>query len=453
MVISMIGPATLETPPYARDGKLCAMALIPLQSADGHAVTANGIGSDGRVVGNLHRAEVPEYPAYQWSSGVFQLLAESPDTLLAEGFSVNGQGVICGTDGPAPFATRAAVWRSSGQSIQHLGTLGGTDSWAFDLNESEQIVGWSEIEVGSGDRQAILWNDSGYTILGDLGFPHSEAYAINESGEVVGMSWTAELDSRAFHWQAGVMTDLGTLGGSHSWAYDINDNGWIAGRASTGTSTPGVIWIDGVAQVLPGHDARPVAINNLGDVVGASWTRSGRKGLAVWIDFELHNLEECVAPNHRWNFDSDLWSWVDDINDNRQIVGRMPNVDQTRSNAQGFIMSPVTWTASLELVGGAPGVAGGVNTLTADGFTPGARVYFVYSRHGGGAMIPGCSLLDNALQIDDPQIAGRATADTNGVATLTAFVPAAAASLGEIVIQAVDPTTCEISDWIAVRFE
>ena len=162
-------------------------------------------------------------------------------------------------------------------------------------------------------------------------------------------------------------------------------------------------------------------------------------------------LERFVAPNHKWNFNHASWSFAQDINDNRQIVGWMKR--QGNPTSTGFIMSPVTWTASLEMVGGSPGVAGGNNTVRATGFDPGAQVYFIYSRFGGGTMIPGCALLDNAVQLDDPQIVGVATADGAGLAEYTGFVPAAAANLGEILIQAVAPSSCAISNYIVVEFQ
>jgi probable HAF family extracellular repeat protein len=114
-------------------------------------------------------------------------------------------------------------------TITDLGTLGGTTTKGYGINEEGQVVGASQI--GS-YMVAFLWDDGTMANLGALGAYGSWAYDINDAGQVVGGSVVdAQFHNHAFRWQNGVMQDLGTMGGPDSYAFDINNSGQAVGSA------------------------------------------------------------------------------------------------------------------------------------------------------------------------------------------------------------------------------
>ena len=70
-------------------------------------------------------------------------------------------------------------------TITDLGTLGGSSSGAGGINNSGQVVGWSDITGNSAGR-AFLYDGTAMQDLGTLGGTTSEALGINDSGQFVG---------------------------------------------------------------------------------------------------------------------------------------------------------------------------------------------------------------------------------------------------------------------------
>ena len=67
--------------------------------------------------------------------------------------------------------------------------------------------------------------------LGTLGGENGCAADMNDVGGLVGASKTATGETHAFVWLDGELTDLGTLGGDESRAAGINGHGIIVGSA------------------------------------------------------------------------------------------------------------------------------------------------------------------------------------------------------------------------------
>ncbi len=166
-------------------------------------------------------------------------------------------------------------------TVTELGTLGGAQSAAYGLNDSNQVVGWSQAR--NGEMHAFLWIQGAMTDLGTLGGEASRAWAISNTGIIVGESLPARgATYRAFIYEDQQMTALPTLGGTWSAAYDINEAGMIAGLSyNTLQQEQAVTWSGGaitnIAQVggAPDQRTRAFGLNDAGTVAGWGYTPLG----------------------------------------------------------------------------------------------------------------------------------------------------------------------------------
>ncbi len=99
-------------------------------------------------------------------------------------------------------------------SVNELGTLGGANSVAYDVNNLAIVVGSADTRSADA-AHAVLWQGG---VVQDLGVPpgdmRSQALAIDDVQQIIGCSYTENGPSRGLLLQEGAMQDLGSLGGS-----------------------------------------------------------------------------------------------------------------------------------------------------------------------------------------------------------------------------------------------
>lgn len=238
---------------------------------------------------------------FKWQDGVANKLSALPgfnssftfwisDTGLAAGLSENGVDPLTGS-----LAQEAILWGSDG-SLTDLGTLGGNDSVANAVNNWGQVAGGALNTIpdpytnnffisGASQVHAFRWTKSrGMQDLGTLGGSDSTAFEINNRGQIAGWSFTNSTVNPAtgipnldpFLWENGKMLDLGTLGGTVALSYALNNRGQVSGRSNLAgdlTCHP-FLWDQNRGMqdlgTLGGDSGLATWLNDAGEVVGVA---------------------------------------------------------------------------------------------------------------------------------------------------------------------------------------
>ncbi len=211
--------------------------------------------------------------------------------------------------------------------IVELPTLGGTENFAYAINDRGDVVGLSRTpgdtfsdaflfrsgvmislaplegsnpqdinrrgQIASGVTRNGIFLPAIYNsrtgrirMLGSLGGVafgsfNGAALSLNDRGQAVGYSYLDSVTHHAFLYSGGVMTDLGSFGGSSA-ALDINNSGEIAGFASDSVNgfAHAFVFRDGMMIEInpfggPNNESSAEGINNRGQVVGQGLVPSG----------------------------------------------------------------------------------------------------------------------------------------------------------------------------------
>jgi probable HAF family extracellular repeat protein len=310
--------------------QLALYKYIDLGMLDGYVNSeASGINDIGQVVGSAWREYDENFPwgeAFLWQEGQMHGLGLlDPWGEYSRGRAINNLGQIVGEgDNPSFHSFLSAA----DGTLQDLYLNNGNESTAYDINDLGQVVGFS---LKYYFPQAYIWEEGLETELGEE-YGESYAFAINNKGQVVGsripMSGTDEYGQpmlsglTAFLWENALVTDLDLAGA----ATDINEEGQIVGFIKDqNRGERAFLWEDRTVTELGdlgGEDSRAEAINDAGQIIGASRLPGpdalspGHYSATLWERGRVRDLNQLTDS------DGAHLQWAKDINNHGQIVGR-----------------------------------------------------------------------------------------------------------------------------------
>lgn len=313
---------------------------LPSYPPTGQLRYAGSLNDLNQVVGTYQN--MIGVPAYIWENGV---KTEVPIPQSGDGnflHDINNAGKCAGGSGYSPIGLLY-----DGVAFTYLGTLGGSWSTPYAVNENDQVVGFSSTTSSGSHTEPFLWENGSIRSLGSFGGDRGAAYDINNHGMAIGSARNAAGKYRAFVcFEGQAMTDLGTLGGGQAVASAVNDANEVVGWAEVaGGYDRAFFWKDGQMTELPslgGNRSRAMDINNAGQIIGWAETATGYRPLVIWENGRIIRLDKLIVPDSGWqlhaggetNFDGKSFFR---INNNGVILGRGYINGATESN---FLMFP-----------------------------------------------------------------------------------------------------------------
>ena len=293
-------------------------------------------------------------------------------------------------------------------TVTNLGTLGGSESRAYSINNSGQVVG--ESNTATNGFRGFLYSAGAMTDVGSLGGSTSVANWINDAGQIAGDSQTSLFRGHAFLKTGPAMTDLGTLGGRNSRAITVNNQGLVGGCADTPTAVRAYLYGTTMTEItsLTGDFSCVYAINGLGHAVGET----------LRTDFTTHGFLYNGATTDLGTLGG-RYSNAFNINGAGQIVGESSRADRT---IHAFMYSGGTMN-DLGTLEGSDSAAFGINSagvIVGTSWIKGDTDVHAFIYTGGkmydlNALLPANSgwVLNEARSINDAgQIVG--TGEFNG---------------------------------------
>jgi probable HAF family extracellular repeat protein len=326
-----LNPALLQLHGVLWDhGQMIDLGTLPGGADD---MWANAVNNRGELAGQGYNTIPDPYSfngygyqsrAVYWNKGVIQDLGTLGTGTDAVALLINERGEVLGVSyvdsNPSAFCsgvqigfnftTGSFIWDKE-NGMQDIGTLGGTCTVAYDLNNRGQVVGQSS-QVGDPVNVAFVWDRAtGIKQLPTAANLYGAASAINDEGKIVGLGDGPDGQPSAILWQRKEgkwrPTYLGSLhSGDCAFSTSINASGHVVGVSGPNgcvTVLP-FLWEDGGPMVdlntlvppnssIQLHEA--LQINNRGEIAGNGVDANGNNHAVLLIpcDDDHADVEGC----------------------------------------------------------------------------------------------------------------------------------------------------------------
>jgi probable HAF family extracellular repeat protein len=189
---------------------------------------ANGINDAGQVIGWAYNERNESFRATIWTDFKPKDIGALPGDSDSMGNAINNKGEAVGTSTGDYETWRPFVYRGGRPEPIPMPTSSG---FATGINDSGQVVG--AVEQGENIRAFTTINGRS-ALLPMLGGSDSIAFNVNDSGLAVGLSTDRADEARAVGWQGGRVVDLNTLLPSNSgwrlyFAFGVGKQGQVVG--------------------------------------------------------------------------------------------------------------------------------------------------------------------------------------------------------------------------------